>query len=330
MPYKFAHSSRRQFVSAAACTALAAWAGGASAQDPWPSKPIRFVVPFAAGVSPDVVARIISDPLSRALGQPVVVDNRAGAAGIIGADIAAKSPPDGYTIFMTVNSIMGVNPNVYTKLPYDTFRDFTPVTQVAIVPYVLITGPRQPYNSLTDLIDKAKAHPKSIEYGSLGVGSGPHVVMEMMNNMARIQMLHVPYKGSPLQDVLAGQIPLAFETATTAVPLIKTGKAKALAITSPRRSRALPDVPTVAELLPGYDGDGWQGIYAPAKTPKHIVDRYNQEIAKILKNPETQKKLDELGLIAVGSSVDDFARVSRSEYEKWGKIAKANNIRVEN
>ena len=330
MPYEFAHFSRRQLLSAAACTALAAWTGGASAQDPWPSKPIRFVVPFAAGVSPDVVARIISDPLSRALGQPVVVDNRAGAAGIIGADIAAKSPPDGYTIFMTVNSIMGVNPNVYTKLPYDTFRDFTPVTQVAIVPYVLITGPRQPYNSLTDLIDKAKAHPKSIEYGSLGVGSGPHVVMEMMNNMARIQMLHVPYKGSPLQDVLAGQIPLAFETATTAVPLIKTGKAKALAITSPRRSRALPDVPTVAELLPGYDGDGWQGIYAPAKTPKHIVDRYNQEIAKILKNPETQKKLDELGLIAVGSSVDDFARVSRSEYEKWGKIAKANNIRVEN
>ena len=330
MPYEFAHFSRRQLLSAAACTALAAWTGGASAQDPWPSKPIRFVVPFAAGVSPDVVARIISDPLSRALGQPVVVDNRAGAAGIIGADIAAKSPPDGYTIFMAVNSIMGVNPNVYTKLPYDTFRDFTPITQVAIVPYVLITGPRQPYNSLTDLIDKAKAHPKSIEYGSLGVGSGPHVVMEMMNNMARIQMLHVPYKGSPLQDVLAGQIPLAFETATTAVPLIKTGKAKALAITSPRRSRALPDVPTVAELLPGYDGDGWQGIYAPAKTPKHIVDRYNQEIAKILKNPETQKKLDELGLIAVGSSVDDFARVSRSEYEKWGKIAKANNIRVEN
>ena len=280
MPYEFAHFSRRQLLSAAACTALAAWTGGASAQDPWPSKPIRFVVPFAAGVSPDVVARIISDPLSRALGQPVVVDNRAGAAGIIGADIAAKSPPDGYTIFMAVNSIMGVNPNVYTKLPYDTFHDFTPITQVAIVPYVLITGPRQPYNSLTDLIDKAKAHPKSIEYGSLGVGSGPHVVMEMMNNMARIQMLHVPYKGSPLQDVLAGQIPLAFETATTAVPLIKTGKAKALAITSPRRSPALPDVPTVAELLPGYDGDGWQGIYAPAKTPKPIVDRLNLEIAK--------------------------------------------------
>ena len=330
MPYEFAHFSRRQLLSAVACTALAAWTGGASAQDPWPSKPIRFVVPFAAGVSPDVVARIISDPLSRALGQPVVVDNRAGAAGIIGADIAAKSPPDGYTIFMAVNSIMGVNPNVYTKLPYDTFRDFTPITQVAIVPYVLITGPRQPYNSLTDLIDKAKAHPKSIEYGSLGVGSGPHVVMEMMNNMARIQMLHVPYKGSPLQDVLAGQIPLAFETATTAVPLIKTGKAKALAITSPRRSPALPDVPTVAELLPGYDGDGWQGIYAPAKTPKPIVDRLNLEIAKILKSPETQKKLDELGLIAVGSTVDDFARVSRSEYDKWGKIAKANHIRVEN
>ena len=180
------------------------------------------------------------------------------------------------------------------------------------------------------LIEKAKAKPKSIEYGSLGVGSGPHVVMEMMNNQAKIEMMHVPYKGSPLQDVLAGQIPLAFEPATTAIPLVKTGKAKALAITSPKRSHALPDVPAVAELLPGYDGDGWQGIYAPAKTPKNIVDRYNLEIAKILKNPETQKKLDDLGLIAVGSSVADFNRVSRAEFEKWGKIAKANNIRVEN
>lgn len=329
MPHKFTHLSRRQILTVATCVSMLTWTA-AQAQDNWPSKPIRFVVPFAAGVSPDVVARIISEPLSRALGQPVVVDNRAGAAGIIGADIAAKSPADGYTIFMTVNSIMGVNPNVYTKLPYDTFRDFTPITQVATVPYVLITGPKQPYNSLAELIEKAKAKPKSIEYGSLGVGSGPHVVMEMMNNQAKIEMMHVPYKGSPLQDVLAGQIPLAFEPATTAIPLVKTGKAKALAITSPKRSHALPDVPAVAELLPGYDGDGWQGIYAPAKTPKNIVDRYNLEIAKILKNPETQKKLDDLGLIAVGSSVADFNRVSRAEFEKWGKIAKANNIRVEN
>ncbi len=329
MPHKFTHLSRRQILTVATCISMLTWTA-AQAQDNWPSKPIRFVVPFAAGVSPDVVARIISEPLSRALGQPVVVDNRAGAAGIIGADIAAKSPADGYTIFMTVNSIMGVNPNVYTKLPYDTFRDFTPITQVATVPYVLITGPKQPYNSLAELIEKAKAKPKSIEYGSLGVGSGPHVVMEMMNNQAKIEMMHVPYKGSPLQDVLAGQIPLAFEPATTAIPLVKTGKAKALAITSPKRSHALPDVPAVAELLPGYDGDGWQGIYAPAKTPKNIVDRYNLEIAKILKNPETQKKLDDLGLIAVGSSVADFNRVSRAEFEKWGKIAKANNIRVEN
>ena len=329
MPHKFTHLSRRQILTVATCISMLTWTA-AQAQDNWPSKPIRFVVPFAAGVSPDVVARIISEPLSRALGQPVVVDNRAGAAGIIGADIAAKSPADGYTIFMTVNSIMGVNPNVYTKLPYDTFRDFTPITQVATVPYVLITGPKQPYNSLAELIEKAKAKPKSIEYGSLGVGSGPHVVMEMMNNQAKIEMMHVPYKGSPLQDVLAGQIPLAFEPATTAIPLVKTGKAKALAITSLKRSHALPDVPAVAELLPGYDGDGWQGIYAPAKTPKNIVDRYNLEIAKILKNPETQKKLDDLGLIAVGSSVADFNRVSRAEFEKWGKIAKANNIRVEN
>jgi tripartite-type tricarboxylate transporter receptor subunit TctC len=299
------------------------------AQGKWPDRPIKVIVPFAAGVSPDVVTRIVSEPLSRALGQPVVIDNRAGAAGIIGAELAAKSPGDGYTLFMTVNSIMGINPNVYTKLPYDTFRDFAPVTQVALVPYVLVTGPNQPDATLKDLIARAKAKPGSVDYGSLGIGSGPHVVMEMMNNMAGIQMVHVPYKGSPLADVMAGQMPLAFEPATTAIPLVKSGKLRALAVTSRKRSAALPDVPAVAELLPGYDGDGWQGFYVPAATPKDIVARFNTEIVKVLKQPDVQRRLIDLGLQPVGSTIDEFAKVSRDEYAKWGKIAKSNNIRID-
>ncbi|MBA2963679.1 MULTISPECIES: Bug family tripartite tricarboxylate transporter substrate binding protein [Ramlibacter] len=312
-------------LGAAALTASTA----VRAQGKWPDKPIKLVVPFAAGVSPDVVSRILAEPLGRALGQPLIIDNRAGAAGIIGAEVAARSPGDGYTLFMTVNSIMGINPAVYTKLPYDVQKDFAPVTLVARVPYVLITGMNQPDTTLKALLARAKAKPDSVEYGSLGVGSGPHVVMEMMNNMAGIKMVHVAYKGSPVQDVIAGQVPLAFDPATTAIPLVKGGKARALAITSPKRSPALPDVPTVAELLPGYDGDGWQGFYMPAGTPKEIVARMNTEIVKVLRQPDVQNKLIDLGLQPVGNSIDDFSRISRDEYDKWARIAKANNIRVE-
>ncbi len=328
-PQPHAGPNRRHILSGLGAAALIGVAPRLRAQGKWPDKPIRVVVPFAAGVSPDVVARILSEPLSRALGQPVVIDNRAGAAGIIGADVASKSPADGYTLFMTVNSIMGINPNVYAKLPYDTFRDFAPVTQVALVPYVLITGPNQPFKTLQDLLAQARAKPGGVEYGSLGVGSGPHVVMEMMNNMAQVSMVHIPYKGSPLPDVMAGQVPLAFEPATTAVPLVRSGKVRALAVTSPKRSPALPDVPAVSEVLPGYDGDGWQGFYVPAGTPKDIVERFNTELVKILHTPDVQKKLEGLGLVAMGTSVEAFAKVSRAEYDKWGKIAKANNIRVE-
>jgi tripartite-type tricarboxylate transporter receptor subunit TctC len=310
---------------AAAHAPLSAFAQGGK----WPDKPIKLVVPFAAGVSPDVVSRIISEPLGRALGQPIVIDNRAGAAGIIGAEAAARSPADGYTLFMTVNSIMGINPAVYTKLPYDSLKDFVPVTLVARVPYVLVTGNNQPDKSLKDLLVRAKAKPNAVEYGSLGVGSGPHLVMEMMNNMAGVKMVHVPYKASPLQDVIAGQVLLAFEPATTAIPLVKTGKLRALAITSTSRSPALPDVPSVAEVLPGYNGDGWQGFYMPAGTPKEVVQRMNTEIAKILKNPEVQQKLADLGVQAVGNSIDEFDRIQRDDLVRYGKLAKANNIKVD-
>jgi tripartite-type tricarboxylate transporter receptor subunit TctC len=323
------HLNRRTALAALTIAATHAALPAFAQSKKWPDKPIKLIVPFAPGVSPDVVARILADPLGRALGQPIVIDNRAGAAGIIGAEAAARSPADGYTLFMTVNSIMGINPSVYTKLPYDALKDFAPVTQVARVPYVLITGNNQPNKTLKDLLAASKANPNSLEYGSLGVGSGPHLVMEMMNNMAGVKMVHIPYKGSPLSDVLAGQVPLAFDPATTAIPLIKTGKLRALAITSAKRNPAIPDVPTVAEILPGYEGDGWQGIYMPAGTPKEIVARMNTEIVKILNQPDVQQKLTELGLQPVGNSVEEFDRISRNELDKWSKLAKLNNIRVE-
>ena len=321
---------RRRAVLPAAAIALAASSVAFAQPAEWqPTKPIRIVVPFAPGVSPDVVARMLAEPLGQALKQPVVVDNRPGAAGIIGADAAAKSAPDGTTIFLTVNSIMGINPNVYAKLPYDTFRDFVPVTQVVLVPYVLVTGAAQPFASLQDLIAKAKAAPGTIDYGSLGIGSGPHVVMEMMNNMAGAKMNHIPYKASPVADVIAGQVPLYFDPATTAIPMVRSNRLRALAVTSRQRLAQLPDVPTVAELLPGYDGDGWQGVYVPAGTPKEIVARFHKEITAALKRPEVQAKLVDLGLQPVGNSQAEFEAVSRREVEKWGRIARQNNIRVE-
>lgn len=194
---------------------------------------------------------------------------------------------------------------------------------------MLVTGVNQPYKTLKEVLEQARAKPGSVDYGSLGVGSGPHVVMEMMANMAGVKLNHVPYKASPLSDVVAGQVLMAFDPATTAIPMVRGGKARALAVTSRKRIPSLPDVPTVSEALPGYDGDGWQGFYLPAGTPKEIVARYNTELVRILRLPEVRAKLADLGLQAVGNSIEEFAAISKAEYDKWGKIAKDNNIRVE-
>lgn len=321
---------RYQILAAFAASVGATVPLTSNAQGDWmPSKPVKIIVPFAPGISPDVVARLIAEPLGRALKQPVIIDNKPGAAGIIGAVAAAKSPADGLTLFMTVNSIMGINPSVYSKLAYDPFRDFTPVTQVALVPYVLVTGPSQPYKSLKDLLDAAKEKPGKIDYGSLGVGSGPHVVMEMMSHMAGVSMHHVPYKSITITDVIGGQIALSFDPSTTAIPFVRSGKLRALAVTSKTRIPQLPDTPAIGELLPGYDGDGWQGFYLPAGTPKEVVVKYSKEIVKILQQPDMRGKLMDLGLQPVGSTPEEFAEVTRREVEKWGRIAKENNIRVD-
>jgi tripartite-type tricarboxylate transporter receptor subunit TctC len=314
-----------------ALTGLSLVAGGALAQSAngYPNKHIRFVVPFAAGISPDVIARVLGERLSRSLGQPVIVDNKPGAAGIIGAENVANSPADGYTLFMAVNSIVAINPHIYPKLPYDAQKDFAPVTQVALVPYVLIATPSLPVKSTGELIALAKSKPGQIAYASLGVGSGPHVVMEMLCTMAGIELNHVPYKGNSLNDVIAGQVGLSFEPATTAVPQIKAGKVRALAVTSTKRLAALPGVPTIAETVPGYNGDGWQGILVHVKTPKSIVDKLNVELVRIIKEPEVQQRFAELGLQGVGNSVNEFERVFRTDYERWGQVVRAANVKAE-
>ena len=295
----------------------------------WPRRPIRIIVPFGAGNSVDVVARLVGEQLSRVLNQPVVVDNRPGAAGIIGAEIAAKSPGDGYTLLLGVDALMAVMPHIHSKTPYDPFKDFVPITQLTSVPFYLITPPNQPYDSLQQLIAAARAKPNTIPYASYGIGSATHIRMEYLNNVAGTSMRHIPYRVSPLPDMMAGLVEVAFEAATTTVPLARTSKIKTLAITSTKRSAVLPAVPAIGESYPGYEADGWHALFAPAGTSQEIVARLNAEVVKIMNNTETKSRLAELGLASVGSSIEDFRRYHQSEYVKWGKIAKENDIRFE-
>jgi tripartite-type tricarboxylate transporter receptor subunit TctC len=304
-------------------------ATSAVAEEGWPRRPIRLVVPFAGGNSVDVVARLVGDKLSGILKQPVVVDNRVGAAGIIGADNVAKSPGDGYTLLLGVDALMAVMPHINSKTPYDPFKDFVPITQLTSVPFYVITPPGRPYNSLAQLIEAAKAKPGAITYASYGVGSATHIRMEYLNNLAGTSMWHVPYRTSPLPDMMAGLVEVAFEAATTTIPLVRANKMKALAITSAKRSAVLPDVPKVGEILPGFEADGWHALFAPAGTPQEVVARLNTEVVKIMNSAEMKGRLAELGIEPVGSSIQDLRRYHQSEYVKWGKIAKDNNIRFE-
>lgn len=321
-----AHITRRSLLAAMGATAVPAFA---SLEEGWPRRPIRLVVPFAAGNGLDVVARLIGDPLSRALGQPIVVDNRPGAAGIIGATIVAKSPSDGYTLLISPDSLITLMPHIYSKLPYDPFRDFAPVTRLTAVPLYLITTPDQPYESVAQLIAAAKAKPGSINYGSYGIGSSAHTRMEYFNDLAATKMTHVPYAKSPIPEMLAGLVHVAFESATITIPMLRANKVRVLAVTSATRTAALPEVPTLAETVPGYEADGWHGIYFPKGTPSKIVERMNAELVKLMSNPEVKRRLADLGVDAAGTSVADLEAFARSESVKWGRIAKENNIRVD-
>jgi tripartite-type tricarboxylate transporter receptor subunit TctC len=312
----------------AATSALAAQSGKPAA---YPTKPIRLIVPLTAGGPTDIAARIVAAPLGDAVGQQVIVDNRPGAGGNIGADITAKSPPDGYTLFMGTSGPLSINSSLYPSLPFNPLKDFAPIIQTASAPFVVIVNPAVPARNMKELIALAKAKPGQLNYGSVS-GSASHLSTELFKLMAGVNMVHIPYKGAApaTTDVIAGQIQLSFASTPGSVPMVKAGKVKPLGVTSAKRVAKLPDVPTVAEsALPGYEASVWYGVVAPAGTPRDIVQRLNQEIARILANPTHHDRMTSADFEPTTSTPEQFAAFIRSETTKWAKVVKASGAHAE-
>ena len=298
----------------------------------WPTKQtIKFIVVYPAGGASDVTARLIATKLSESIGQSVVVENKPGANGIIATEYVAKAAPDGYTLLMANLGPNAINPVVYKKLPYDAVKDFSAVTLTTIVPQFIVVAPTQPINSLADLIAYAKANPGKVTFASAGNGASNHLSGELFNAMAGIKMEHVPYKGDApgLVDVISGQVTVALPTAIAAAPFIRSGQLRALAVTSNKRLPSFPDIPTVAETIPGFESVSWGGVMVPAGTPPAIIDRLNSEILKILKMPDVAEKLKSYGAETVGSTPKQFDAYVKSEIAKWGKVARDNNVTLD-
>jgi tripartite-type tricarboxylate transporter receptor subunit TctC len=319
---------------AAALAALAATSVlAAQSEKPaaYPTKPIRLIVPLTAGGPTDIAARIVAAPLGDVLGQQVIVDNRPGAGGNIGADITAKSPPDGYTLFMGTSGPLAINSSLYPSLPFNPLKDFAPIIQTASAPFVVIVNPAVPARNMKELIALAKAKPGQLNYGSVS-GSASHLSTELFKLMAGVNMVHIPYKGAApaTTDVIAGQIQLSFASTPGSVPMVKAGKVKPLGVTSAKRVAKLPDVPTVAEsALPGYEASVWYGVVAPAGTPRDIVQRLNQEIARILANPMHHDRMIGADFEPTTSTPEQFAAFIKSETVKWAKVVKASGAHAE-
>jgi len=299
---------------------------------PWPSKPIRYIVPFAPGGTTDILGRMVASGMSASLGQPVVVENKPGQAGSIGAAELARAAPDGYTIGGGTISSHAINATLYPKLPYDPLKDFAPITMLATLPNMLIVHPSVKAENVRELIALLKANPNKYSFGSAGNGTSQHISGELFKIMSGTDMQHIPYKGSGpmIPDLIAGTIQLSFENITTAYPQVKGGKLKALAVTSAKRSFVAPDVPTMAEAgLPGYDISSWQAMYAPAGTPREIVTRVHAETVKVLRAPENQKKLQELGLEAGGMSPEELLALMRSDIPRLGKVVRESGAKVD-
>ncbi|MET0509285.1 MAG: tripartite tricarboxylate transporter substrate binding protein [Burkholderiaceae bacterium] len=326
-------ATRRDFLLTAGTGSLLAalgLAGPAGAQN-WPAKPVRFIVPFPPGGPVDTVARATAHRLSELWGQQTIVDNRAGAGGILGAEIAAKAPADGYTVF--VCSIHhSVIPSLKPRIGYDIRKDFVPLSFGARFPIVLVAHPSLPAKNIAELIALAKKEPDKLAFASAGNGGGTHLAGELFNMMAGIKLLHVPYKGSApaMTDVLANQVPLMFADGPTALPQVKAGKVKALGVGNSQRSELFPDVPTIAEQgLPEYDAYSWAAFVAPAGTPPPIVSRLSADIGRALADPEVKRRLYEAGAEAAPTTAESFGRMLAEELEKWSKVVRTANIQAD-
>jgi len=307
---------------------LATFPGVVQGQAEYPVRPVRIVVPSPPGGGTDIVARVLAQHFSKAMGQPFFVENKPGAGNMIGIEFVARAPADGYTVLF-VASTLALNSVLYKKVPYDPVRDFTPITLAATAPNVLIVNTALPVQSLAELIALAKKKPGALSYGTPGIGTSPHLSMELLKSMAGIDIQHVPYRGTAaaVTDVIGGQIAATFANALTAKPQVDSGRVRALAVSGPRRIEALPAVPTVAEAgVPGYEAMQWYGMVAPAGTPAPVVARLNAEAVRALQSDEMKEKLALDGAQPVGSSPAEFAALIRSELDKWTRVARAAKI----
>ena len=312
----------------AACVLCAA---AATAAD-YPTRPIRIVVAYTPAGATDILARAIGQKMTESWGQSVIIENRPGAAGNIGTELAAKATPDGYTLIMGTAGTHGINPNLYRKLGWDPIKSFEPISLVAMVPNIMVVNNALPVKSVKELIAYAKANPGKLNYGSPGVGSTAHLSMELFKSMTGADLNHIPYKGSAgvLADLMGGQIAVTMDNIPPYLPQVKAGKIRALAVSPARRSPAAPDLPTVAEAgVPGYESGAWFGLLAPAHTPKAIVDKLSAETARILKLPDVAERLSALGAEPVGSTPAEFAALIKAENAKWAKVIKEAHVELQ-
>jgi tripartite-type tricarboxylate transporter receptor subunit TctC len=310
---------------------LLALAGVALAQ-PYPTKPVKIIVAFTPGSATDILARVTADYFSRSMGQPFLVENKPGAGGIPGTEAAKNAPPDGYTLTMCPSGPFGINPAIYSKLPYDPIKDFEPIANIGLTPQVIVVGAQTPYKTLKDLVDDAKKKPGEIAYGSLGSGSTSHLTMEAFQRVAGIKLNHIPFKGGAeaQTQIMGGSFPMMSDTITGVLAQVKGGKLRALGVAIPQRSPYLPDVPTIAEQgYPGFESVGWIGLAAPAKTPPEILDKLNAEIRKMLRDPAVRERFAALASTPVGDTREQFAAFIKSEIAKWSKIAKESGAKAD-
>ena len=311
--------------------ALAALLAQGAAAQSFPSKPVRIVVAFPPGGGTDIVARLLAPRLADAWGQQVIVDNRAGASGVIGTEFAARAAPDGATLFLGTLGNLAVNQHLYPKMTVDPLRDFAPVTQVVAVHFVMVANPALPARNVAELIALAKSRPGQINYSSSGPGGAPHLAGELFKSMAGVDIVHVPYKGSApsFQDLLGGRVSFTCDSLVQALPYIRDGRLRALAVLGSARTPLLPDVPTVGETLPGYELTNWFGLVAPAATPRETVARVHADVVKLLRDPGIAEKLSGMGATAIGNQPAEFGAIMKADSEKWGRLIREAKIKAE-